>query len=110
MARSSVANCRQRLSTNDIETELTAVLDGQVVAQLAAISAAPHIRAGRIVPLLVQHMTHHMSVHLYYGSRRAQPARVRRFIEFALDRLTDCPDYVLNDSELKIISSKVSAG
>jgi DNA-binding transcriptional LysR family regulator len=89
------------LSTNDIEIELQAVLDGQVVAQLSSISAAPHIRAGRIVPLLAQHMTDHMSVTLFYGSRRTQPARVRHFIDFAVERLTDNPDYVLKKVELK---------
>ena len=79
------------------------MLDGQVIAQLASMSAAPHIRAGRIVPLLPQHMTDHMSVALFYGSRRAQPARVRQFIDFAVERLTDNPDYVLNDTELKAL-------
>ncbi len=64
------------LSTNDIGIELQAVLDGQVIAQLSSMSAAPHIRAGRIVPLLPQHMTDHMSVTLFYGSRnRPIPAR-----------------------------------
>lgn len=88
------------LSTNDIEVELRAVLDGQVIAQLAGISAAPHIRAGRIRPVLTQHMTDHMGVYLYYGSRRAQPARVRKFIDFAVERLTDNPAFVLTDREL----------
>ncbi|NJA88686.1 LysR family transcriptional regulator [Rhodocyclus tenuis] len=89
------------ISTNDIELELRAVLDGQVVGQLSAISAVPHIRAGRLRPLLLQHMTAHMGVYLYYGSRRAQPARVRRFIEFALDQLSNQTEFVLTDSELQ---------
>lgn len=88
------------LSTNDIEVELAAVLDGQVIAQLSGISAVPHIRAGKIRPVLVQHVTDHMGVYLYYGSRRAQPARVRRFIDFAVEQLTDNPDFVLTDREL----------
>jgi DNA-binding transcriptional LysR family regulator len=94
------------LSTNDIEIELQAVLDGQVIAQLSSMSAASHIRAGRVVPLLVQHVTDHMSVTLFYGSRRAQPARVRQFIDFAVERLTDNPDYVLKAAELKSLSSR----
>ncbi|MBI5792384.1 MAG: LysR family transcriptional regulator [Rhodocyclales bacterium] len=88
------------LSTNDVEVELRAVLDGQVIAQLSGISAVPHIRAGKIRPVLVQHVTDHMGVYLYYGSRRAQPARVRRFIDFAVEQLTDNPDFVLTDREL----------
>lgn len=88
------------LSTNDVEIELKATLDGQVIAQLSGISAVPHIRAGRIKPVLVQHVTDDMGVYLYYGSRRAQPARVRRFIDFAVERLTDNQDFLLTDREL----------
>jgi DNA-binding transcriptional LysR family regulator len=88
------------MSTNDVEVELSAVLDGQVIAQLSGISAAPHIRAGRIRPVLVQNVTDHLGVHIYYGSRRAQPARVRRFIDFAVERLADSSDFVLTEREL----------
>lgn len=88
------------LSTNDVEIELKATLDGQVIAQLSGISAVPHIRAGRIKPVLVQHVTDDMGVYLYYGSRRAQPERVRRFIDFAVERLTDNQDFLLTDREL----------
>ncbi|AYH43822.1 LysR family transcriptional regulator [Azoarcus sp. DN11] len=94
------------LSTNDTETELQAVLDGRVIGQLAAFSAVPHLRAGRLVPVLTQHMTDHMSVHLFYGSRRAQPARVRKFIDFAVERLTDSPDYVLNEREIREMTGR----
>jgi hypothetical protein len=38
--------------------------------------------------------------YLYYGSRRAQPARVRKFIEFAVERLSGNMDFVLTDREL----------
>lgn len=92
------------MSTNDVEVELRAVLDGQVIAQLSAISAASHIRAGRIRPVLVRHMTEDMGVYLYYGSRRAQPARVRRFIEFSVERLTDNRSFVLSKRELGIVA------
>lgn len=85
------------LSTNDVEMELRAVLDAQVIAQLSAVSAAPRIRAGRVRPVLIQHMTDNM---VCYGSRRAQPARVRRFIDFAVERLTDNADFVLSKREL----------
>jgi DNA-binding transcriptional LysR family regulator len=89
------------LSTNDVELELRAVLDGQAIGQLSGISAVPHIRAGRLKPIFLQHMTDHMGVYLYYGSRRAQPARVRRFIEFALERLGNHSEFVLTEQELQ---------
>lgn len=88
------------LTTNNIELELQAVLAGQVIGQVSNLSAASHVRAGQLVPLLPQHMTDHIGVHLYYGSRAAQPRRVRAFIELAIARLLDSPLYVLNDSEL----------
>lgn len=88
------------LSTNDSELELQAVLAGQVIAQMANLSAVTHIRAGRLVPILTRHMTDHIGVHLYYGSRAAQPRRVRAFIDLAIERLLDSPTCVLSSKEL----------
>jgi DNA-binding transcriptional LysR family regulator len=88
------------LSTNDTELELQAVLAGQVIAQLANLSAAGHIRAGRLVPLLLPHLSEHFGVHVYYGSRAAQPRRVRAFIDLVVERLLDAPAFVLGNKEL----------
>lgn len=88
------------LSTNDTELELQAVLAGQVIGQIANLSAASHIREGRLVPLLLEHMTDHIGVHMYYGSREAQPKRVRAFIDLALEMLSNSEQYVLTPAEL----------
>ena len=88
------------LATNDTELELQAVLAGQVIGQVANLSAAAHIRSGALVPLLLQHMSSHIGVHLYYGSRAALPRRVRAFIELAIERLLETPTYVLSKKEL----------
>lgn len=88
------------LSTNDTELELQAVLSGQVIAQVAAISAANLVRSGRLVPLFPQHMADHMRLFLYYGSRRTQPQRVREFIQFAVKRFADSSLHVLSPEEL----------
>lgn len=87
-------------STNDEMLELRAVLAGEVIAQLAAPTAASLIRAGRLVPLLLDHMSEMYSLFVYYGSRSAQPARVRRFIDLAVERLSDNPEFVLGREEL----------
>ncbi|MEC5397371.1 LysR family transcriptional regulator [Uliginosibacterium sp. H1] len=87
-------------STNDETLELRAVLAGEVIGQLAAPTAAPHIRAGRLVPVLVEHMTEMYSLFIYYGSRSAQPARVRRFIDLVIERLPGNADFVLEKAEL----------
>lgn len=87
-------------ATNDSELELQAVLSGQVIGQLANFSAAQHIRAGRLVPVLLPHISTHIGMHIYYGNRTAQPKRVRAFLDLAIARLLDCPDYVLTGKEL----------
>ena len=81
-----------------METE--AVLGGRVLGQLTAITAAAHIRAGRLVPLLTPHVADFSSVFVYYGSRVSQPARVRAFIDLAIDRLANNHTYVLSQQEL----------
>ena len=86
--------------TNDEAFELRTVLAGGIIAQLAASTAAPHIRAGRLVPLLIENVSEFFSLFIYYGSRAAQPARVRRFIDLVIERHTDSTDYVLSHDEL----------
>lgn len=86
--------------TNDEAFELRTVLAGEVIGQLAAPSAAALIRAGRLVPLLIEHVADNYSLYVYYGSRSAVPARVRHFIDLAVDRLTNGSDFVLSTGEL----------
>lgn len=88
------------LTTNDADFEVEAVLSGRVIGQLVGSAVAKHIREGRVVPLLSQHVADDKSVFIYYGSRTAQPARVRAFIDLALRRLLDTPDCVLSQQEL----------
>ncbi|MDQ7990487.1 MAG: LysR family transcriptional regulator [Candidatus Dactylopiibacterium sp.] len=97
-------------STNDEELELGAVLRGEVIAQLAGPTAAAHIRAGRLVPLLPAHVSDHYSVFLYYGSRAAQPARTRAFIDLVVARLAESADHVLTRAELEAAHARGLAG
>lgn len=77
------------LCTNEEELETRAVLAGQVLGLMTGITAAPSIRSGRLVPLLTRHVSDHASVFVYYGSRAAQPARTRAFIDHVVRRLAD---------------------
>jgi DNA-binding transcriptional LysR family regulator len=88
-------------STNDLELELQLVLAGQAIGQLTNLSAAPHIRAGRLVPLLLSTISEHYGIYIYYGSRTAQPKRVRAFIDLAVAQLQDAPGVVLRRKELE---------
>ena len=94
--------------TNDEDFELRTVLAGEILAQLAAPTAASLIRSGRLVPLLTEHVSDFYSLFVYYGSRSAQPVRVRRFIDLVVERLTDSPEFVLNHDELALAQAKGS--
>jgi len=89
------------MCTNDEILELRAVLAGLVIGQLAGVTAAPYIRSGELVPLLVDHMPDRASYFVYFGSRSSQPARARAFIDLAEKRLIDNRDYVLSSKELR---------
>lgn len=97
---------RPAFCTNDEAFELRAILAGEVIGQVAVPTAGALIRAGRLVPLLLEHVSDAYSLFLYYGSRAAQPARVRRFIDLAVERLTNNAEFVLGDAELKSAHTK----
>jgi DNA-binding transcriptional LysR family regulator len=97
---------RPAFCTNDEAFELRAVLAGEVIGQLAVPTAASLIRSGRLVPLLLDHVVDHFSLFVYYGSRAAQPARVRRFIDLVVERLSGSADFVLGKEELLISNTK----
>lgn len=93
-------------STNDEDFELRTAVAGSILGQFAGPTVAPHIRAGRLIPLMLEHVSDSLSLYLYYGSRAAQPARVRRFIELAVERLADSTDFVLGAEELALAHTK----
>jgi DNA-binding transcriptional LysR family regulator len=83
------------LSTNDTEFELQALLAGQVIAQVSNLMSAAYIRTGTLVPVLTEYLSEHFGLYLYYGSRVAQPRRVRAFIDLAINRLSGNPAYLM---------------
>ena len=89
------------ICTNDEILELQAVLAGKVIAQLAGVTAAPYIRSGQLVPLLVDHIPDRASYWVYFGSRTSQTARARAFIDLAVERLVDNREYILTTKELR---------
>ncbi len=91
--------------TNDEFVELQAVLSGRVLGQLAGVTVAPYIRSGQLVPLLTAHMPDVASYFVYFGSRSSQPVRVRAFIDLAVKRLLNNPEYVLSPRELGVVET-----
>ena len=58
------------------------------------------------MPVLHKHMSADMGLHIYYGSRAAQPKRVRAFLDLAIARLRDSPNYVLSTKEVATAQRK----
>ncbi|RYF67654.1 MAG: LysR family transcriptional regulator, partial [Comamonadaceae bacterium] len=77
-----------------------AVVGGHAVGQLIGTTAAPLVRSGQLVPLLTQHVAEHLALYVYYGSRTALPARVRAFIDLAVEMVANNPAYTLAPAEL----------
>jgi len=76
------------------------VLAGKVIAQPAGVMAAPYIRSGQLVALLVDHIPDRASYFVYFGSRTLQTARARAFIDLVVAKLVDNSQYV-TDKELR---------
>jgi len=89
------------ICSNDELFELQAVLAGKALGQLAGVTAAPFIRSGQLVPILIDHMPDYANYFVYFGSRTSQPMRARAFIDLAVKRLADNPEYVLSSLELR---------
>ncbi|WP_118185092.1 LysR family transcriptional regulator [Paraburkholderia phosphatilytica] len=88
------------LCVNDTELETQAVLSGLGIGQLGSFNATPHIRSGRLVPLLTEHITEYGWVYVYYAHRTEQPLRVKTFIAFMIERMADNRNFFLDPAEL----------
>ena len=97
------------LCTNDLELEAAAVLSGRAIGQLLGVTAAPFVRSGRLVPVLTAHVAEHLHLYLYYGSRVAQPARVRAFIDLVVERVAGNAAFFLEPHELSGTKRRRSA-
>jgi DNA-binding transcriptional LysR family regulator len=89
------------LLSNDPDTEMHAVLAGMGIGQIDSINAAAAIRDGRLKPLLVDQLSERMGLYLYFPQRTDMPGRVRRFIDFAVERLLGSTRFYLSAEELR---------
>jgi len=89
------------LTFSDPEAEMQAVVAGLGIGQVDAINAAGPIRAGLLVPLLVPHVTERMGLYLTFARRADMPGRVRRFVDFAVERLQGGEGFHLPVAELR---------
>ncbi|WP_051748332.1 LysR family transcriptional regulator [Nevskia soli] len=95
--------------SNDSESEIRAVEAGLGVGQLDSIGAAPGLRAGRLVPLLFEHISERHSLHLYYAQRSDMPRRVRHFIDFSVKRLRGTEQFRFSRAALETMRRAATA-
>lgn len=75
------------LTINDIEVGCEAAARGLGIVQPPSNYLGPYIGDGRLVPLLSKFTATPWTLYLCYPDRDKLPLRVRRFIDFALQRL-----------------------
>ena len=76
-----------RLTYNDPELVLQAVLGGQGIAQMAGYLVCQALRSGELLPCLMQHAPDDRGHYICYQSRQHMPSRMRVFIDFMTARI-----------------------
>jgi DNA-binding transcriptional LysR family regulator len=77
-----------RLTVNQVDAALFAARAGHGVARALSYQVDDDIKAGRLVRLLEEFETPPLPVQLIVPSTRLMPVRVRRFLDFAVERLS----------------------
>lgn len=70
------------LITNDLDHVVRAALNGLGISYMLEEYMAPHIAAGRLIPVLEEWSLPFAGYHLFYPSRRQVPPKLRAFITF----------------------------
>lgn len=76
---------RYKVSVNESNAHLAAVLAGLGITQAARFAAAPHIASGELVEVLTDWPHPLIPVHVVYPPNRHLSARVRAFVEWAAE-------------------------
>jgi DNA-binding transcriptional LysR family regulator len=90
------------LLSNDPDTEMHAVLAGIGIGQIDSINATAAIRAGQLQPVLVEYLSERMGFYLYFPQRADMPGRVRRLVDFIVERLLNSQQFYLSAKELLV--------
>jgi len=92
------ATPRASLTFNDADLVLSAVLDGQGIAQMAGYQICQLLREGRLVACLAQYMPDDRGHYLCHASRLHLPPRVRVFIDYMTDAIRALDLDCVNDA------------
>jgi LysR family transcriptional regulator for bpeEF and oprC len=80
------------MTTNDGDSLVQTVLSGAGIAQLSTYRIAPHIRANRLKPLLLGHVSEAYGLYVYMPRGKQVPKKTRLLADFLFDELSRHPD------------------
>jgi DNA-binding transcriptional LysR family regulator len=89
-----------RLTLNDSDLVLRAVLDGHGIAQLPGYLVRDHLHSGALAPCMIQYMPDDRGHYICYLSRQHLAPRVRVFIDFMIERIRALRLQCVTDPEL----------
>lgn len=83
--REQIVRFTPRLRVNDVEGVLNAAREGFGIVRALSYQAAPDVLAGTLTPILCAYEPNQMPVQLVFPSARHMAARVRAFVDFAVE-------------------------
>lgn len=85
-----IAGC---MTTNDTDTQRQAVLQGAGIGQLASFFVSPHVREGRLTPLLIGYTAPPINFYLYMPRRTKIPRKTRVLADHLYRSIRRHPDF-----------------
>lgn len=76
-----------RLTLNDADLVLRAVLNGSGIAQMAGYQIRDHLASDKVVLALAKHVPEDRGHYICYLSRQHLPMRIRIFVEFMTEQI-----------------------
>lgn len=85
--RRTVVTLKPRLACNVNEAAISAAIDGWGVTRVLSYQVAEALRDGRLTALLEEFEPEPLPIHIVHVEGRGAAAKVRSFVDFAVDRL-----------------------
>ena len=82
-----VVAVKPRLTCNNNATAILAAIDGRGLARVLSYQVAPALAAGQLVTVLAEHEQAPWPVHVVHAEGRRVTAKVRAFVDLAVERL-----------------------
>ncbi|CAM2945855.1 LysR family transcriptional regulator [Burkholderia ubonensis] len=76
-----------RLTFNDADLVLRAVLNGSGIAQMAGYQIRDHVASNELVVALANHVPEDRGHYICYLSRQHLPTRIRTFVDFMTEQI-----------------------